>query len=302
MQLSEKGAAFVAAHEGFVSRAYLCPAGVRTIGYGFTMGSAVFAAYWRRKHGRGLQAGDTITREEAGKLLRDLVDNEYGAAVNREIGTRVQHQFDGAGSVSFNCGTGSLKWKWAQLLRAKEVAASANRLRTTAVTANGRRLPGLVRRRDEEATLIETGRYALAHGVPRQSPSVSAASDAVRQYQKQLATLGYDVGAADGIAGPRTLAAVKAFQADQDLVIDGIVGPATRAALIRALDTKRGGQAAGAGTGAGAAGGGAAEGAAHTTDMLLSAAMWGAAALVAVGICILFLKYRGVITGRRVPT
>lgn len=300
MQLSEKGAAFVAAHEGFVSRAYLCPAGVRTIGYGFTMGSSIFAAYWRQKHGRGLQAGDTITRAEADRLLRDLFNNEYGAAVNREIGTNVQHQYDGAGSVSFNCGRGALKWKWAQALARGAVAECARRLRSTAVTANGRRLPGLVRRRDEEATLIETGRYAGHKSAT--PPSVSQRSDEVEQYQKQLATLGYAVGQADGIAGPKTLAAVKAFQADHGLVVDGIVGPATRAALIRALDTKRGGQATGGGAAAGGAGGGGAELATGSTDAIMSALMWGIGIAVVVGAVVLFLKYRGVITGRRVPT
>lgn len=217
MRLSSKGASFVASHEGFVSRTYLCPAGMRTIGYGFTMGSRVFSAYWQQKHGRGIQMGDTMSRAEADTLLPRVFDEEYGAAVNRQIAPRIQHHYDGAGSVTFNCGPGALAWQWAQMLKTGRIADAAHRLRSTAVTANGRRLAGLVRRRDEEATLIETGRYTGGSAA-----SVSTGSSAIREYQQQLATLGYDVGPVDGIAGPRTLAAVRAFQTKKGLVV-GII-------------------------------------------------------------------------------
>lgn len=304
---SPAGVRFIAGHESpggrAVTRAYRCPAGVITIGHGFTMGSKIFAAYWRSKHGRALQMGDTITQAEADTILERLINEEYGKAVAAKVRPAKQHHFDGASSTAFNCGPGALAWKWAQALANGKVSDSAKLLRTTAVTANGRRLAGLVRRRDEEANLIEHGRYT-ARGPAGQPTAVSQTDAEVREYQQQLLALGYDIGAAsaDGVAGAKTIAAVRAFQKDHGLVIDGIVGPATRATLIRALDTKRGSQAAGgAGAGGGMVGGGA-EIASQPADALMSALMWGVGIAVAVGVIILITKYRGVITGRRVPT
>lgn len=50
--------------------------------------------------------------------------------------------------------------------------------------------------------------------------------------QKQLAILGYSVGAIDGHFGPNTTAAVKAYQEECGLVPDGVVGPATYVILM----------------------------------------------------------------------
>jgi N-acetylmuramoyl-L-alanine amidase len=49
--------------------------------------------------------------------------------------------------------------------------------------------------------------------------------------QARLNNLGYDCGPADGVDGERTQAAVKAFQGDQGLKVDGIAGPQTQAKL-----------------------------------------------------------------------
>lgn len=53
----------------------------------------------------------------------------------------------------------------------------------------------------------------------------------VRQYQQALKAAGFDPGPIDGIKGPRTIAAIRAFQRSRGLVVDGIVGPKTTAAL-----------------------------------------------------------------------
>lgn len=56
----------------------------------------------------------------------------------------------------------------------------------------------------------------------------------VRRLQRALARLEYDV-APDGVFGPGTAAAVRAFQEDAGLNADGIVGPETARAVNEAL-------------------------------------------------------------------
>jgi cytoskeletal protein RodZ len=59
----------------------------------------------------------------------------------------------------------------------------------------------------------------------------------VKALQRALAQLGYSVGKVDGDYGTTTKTAVAQFQTAQKLTADGIFGPATRAALIKALNS-----------------------------------------------------------------
>lgn len=53
----------------------------------------------------------------------------------------------------------------------------------------------------------------------------------IREIQERLRERGFLADGVDGVFGPRTFAAVLAFQRDQGLVTDGEVGPQTAAAL-----------------------------------------------------------------------
>jgi TPR repeat protein/S1-C subfamily serine protease len=74
--------------------------------------------------------------------------------------------------------------------------------------------------------------------VPQASPPRALTDEEVLVYsaalegvQAQLATLGYDPGPADGLMGPRTRAAIRAFEADFGLPVDGQVSDRLIAAL-----------------------------------------------------------------------
>lgn len=75
----------------------------------------------------------------------------------------------------------------------------------------------------------------IIEGVEKMVLKVGSRGEEVKKLQENLNRLGFNCGAADGIFGPKTEAAVKAFQQRYGLAVDGIVGPATRAKIEELL-------------------------------------------------------------------
>lgn len=95
MITSPKGVSLIKQFEGCRLKAYKCPAGVWTIGYG---------------HTAGVKEGDTITQETADDYLRnDLRTYENAVLKYDSIYHFNQYQFDALVSFTFNCGAGNLK-------------------------------------------------------------------------------------------------------------------------------------------------------------------------------------------------
>lgn len=81
------------------------------------------------------------------------------------------------------------------------------------------------------SSLVEAG-YALGdRWLYRTSPVLRG--DDVGALQRRLSNLGFHARRVDGIFGPATDVAVREFQRNAGLVVDGIVGPSTLAALAR---------------------------------------------------------------------
>jgi len=130
--------------EGLYLTAYLCPAGVPTIGYG---------------HTAGVQMGQTISAEQADQFLQQDLTGA-AASVDRLVKVAVNPQQRGAlASFVFNLGAGSLQGSTLlRLLNQGDYEGAAGQFgRWVYATVNGvkTQLPGLVKRRAAEAELFE---------------------------------------------------------------------------------------------------------------------------------------------------
>lgn len=136
---SPKGITLITKYEGLRLKAYRCPAGVWTIGYG---------------HTEKTFSGEEITLQEAYKRLYvDLI--RFERTINNCVKVEInQNQFDALVSLTFNIGTNAfLKSYLLQKLNEGNYAAAANQFLLW-VNANGKKLEGLVKRRQEEKELF----------------------------------------------------------------------------------------------------------------------------------------------------
>ena len=139
MIITNEGINLIKEFEGLRLNAYLCPAGVWTIGYG---------------HTKGVKKGQVITQLEADNLLKeDLSSFEKG--VTSLIKSNInQNQFDSLVSFAFNLGLANLK---SSTLLKKVNANPDDRTIVDEfirwIYAGGKPLEGLKRRRQAEAYL-----------------------------------------------------------------------------------------------------------------------------------------------------
>lgn len=138
MITSAAGIELIKRYESLQLKAYRCPAGVWTIGYG---------------HTRGVRRGDTCTPAEAEDFLKeDLRTAE--AVVNRECAGLRQCQFDALVSFVFNCGEGNfLKSTLLKCVKANPDNLNIRYEFSRWTKSKGVQLLGLIRRRREEADL-----------------------------------------------------------------------------------------------------------------------------------------------------
>jgi GH24 family phage-related lysozyme (muramidase) len=290
---------FTGQHEGKVLRAYRCPAGVITIGFGFTWGSKVFRDWWLINKGWKLKLGDTIAEADAFFLLKALIDAEYAVPVMKRAPHATPHAKAAAIDMLFNCGLGAAKWTWFAALIRNDIRDAARRLKVTALTANGRRLPGLVRRRAETSTIMEFNRWPAWVKAPRTSapkeiaavmPAWRLGDDDFKQGVEWLIKLGYLAASARSDKELIASATLRFQRAHPQLDNDSVLGRGTLDQLQRVIDFKAKSVKTTTGASAGAATGVADQAAAATGygDWIL----YGSIAVLVIGGTWLAWRYR----------
>lgn len=140
--------------EGFRASPYLCPAGVPTIGYGST----------RYADGTPVRMADPpITQTEADRIMRATL-HAYEAAVQRYVTVPLtQGQFDALVDFAYNAGAQSLrKSTLLRKLNAGDYAGAAGEFGRW-VNGGGRRLQGLIKRREMERRLFAGAGFEITN-------------------------------------------------------------------------------------------------------------------------------------------
>lgn len=146
MKINQAGKDLIKHFEGCKLKAYKCPAGVFTIGFGSTF----------YEDGSKVKEGDVITQERANELFDTIID-DFARMTNALVKSNVsENNFSALVSFTFNVGTGNLK-KSTLLKKVnadpKDPTIKAEFMKWT--RAKNVVLKGLVRRREAEAKLYE---------------------------------------------------------------------------------------------------------------------------------------------------
>lgn len=154
MHLSEDGERLIKHFESCRLQAYPDSGGLYTIGWGTT----------RYENGREVKKGDTITQGRADALFK-LQIPKYEQTVKGKIKRNLlQHEFDALVSFVYNAGTSYNSggfWKdfniFSNVNKGVTGEEMINYWSTLAITAKGKKLNGLIRRRKAEAHLFVFG-------------------------------------------------------------------------------------------------------------------------------------------------
>lgn len=152
MRVNEETVKLVARWEGFKPRAYICPAGVLTVGYGTTNRAGL--------PGVKITPDTVVTERQAEEWLRKGLD-KFAAQIRPSITAPLnENQFGAFVSLAYNIGPSAFRQSSAlRHFNAGDTdkAAAAIMLWNKA-TVNGKRqvLQGLVNRREDEVRLFNT--------------------------------------------------------------------------------------------------------------------------------------------------
>jgi lysozyme len=151
MKINQATIDLVKRWEGFRAKAYLCPAGIWTIGYGTTSSAGV---------GINVKPGMIITEKDADRYLRLGLD-KFARQIRPSIKVPInENQFGAFLSLAYNIGPGSFRGSSAlRKFNDGDIKGAADAIKLwNKATVNGKRqvLQGLVNRRNDEVVLFHT--------------------------------------------------------------------------------------------------------------------------------------------------
>ena len=176
MKINQATIDLVKEFEGFRGEAYMCPAGVWTIGYGTTAAAGV---------GITPKPGMRISQAEAEKYLMAALEN-FADSISPSITAPInENEFGAFLSLAYNIGPGAFKKSTALSAFNSGDKAKAAKAILLWNKSNGKKLGGLVRRREAERKLFLTpidgefeGRESPAQSTTVQASAVQIASGA----------------------------------------------------------------------------------------------------------------------------
>lgn len=128
-------------YEGLSLKAYKCPAGVWTIGYGTTV----------YPDGTKVKEGDVITKEKADALLLDYVINQINPYIRDLVLS--ENQREALTSLIYNIGWSAFaKSKCYKAIKSGDFCSAY--VEWEWIKGGGKVLPGLIKRRAEEKYLF----------------------------------------------------------------------------------------------------------------------------------------------------
>jgi lysozyme len=176
MKINQATVELVKEFEGFRAKAYKCPAGIWTIGYGTTAAAGV---------GITPKEGMTITRSDAEGYLHGALE-KFAAQIESDITAPInENEFGAFVSLAYNIGPGAFRKSSAlRHFNAGDKAKAAAAILLWD-KAGGKVLRGLTRRREAERKLFLTpvggkfeGRTTVAQSTTVQASAVQIASGA----------------------------------------------------------------------------------------------------------------------------
>lgn len=140
--ITQNGIDLIKRFEGFSATVYICPAGYPTIGYGHVV-----------KEGEDFSKG--ISESQAENLLRQDAQIAERAVLRLITVPLTDGQFDALVSFTYNLGGGALQRSTLRRVINRGEHPEVPRQLMRWVWADGRKLKGLIRRREAEAILFQ---------------------------------------------------------------------------------------------------------------------------------------------------